>query len=259
MKSKLIIKSVIFLSTAILGLSSCAKNWSYEGSSSPEFWHKINKEYKFCKIGYNQSPIDIVNQKFNKIDFEIINDKDVVVKANQEHNFIKFNIEDSSKIKFRNKIYKAKHIVFHHPSEHFVNSEQHSIEMQISYKSEDDQYFQLAIFLELDNKNHEIDNKNLEPIINLPAINLPAINLIEKREKRLNEYKINLGNFINLKDKAFAYEGSLTSPPCTESVKWRIFKKPIIISKSQMNKIIKLALFNKSNNRPLQKFNPSQY
>ena len=126
--------------------------------------------------------------------------------------------------------------------------------MQISYKSEDDQHFQLAIFLELDKINHEIDNKNLEPIINLPAINL-----IEKREKRLNEYKINLGNFINLKDKAFAYEGSLTSPPCTESVKWRIFKKPIIISKSQMNKIIKLALFNKSNNRPLQKFNPSQY
>ena len=55
---------------AILGLSSCAKNWSYEGSSSPEFWHKINKEYKFCKIGHNQSPVDIINQKFNKIDFE---------------------------------------------------------------------------------------------------------------------------------------------------------------------------------------------
>jgi len=248
MKNKSAIKSII-LSMAILVLSSCAKNWSYEGSSSPEFWHKISKEYKFCKIGYNQSPIDIVNQKFNKIDFEIINDKDVVVKANQEHNFIKFNIEDSSKIKFRNKIYKAKHIIFRHPSEHFVNSEQHSIEMQISYKSEDDQYFQLAIFLELDKKNHEIDNKNLEPIINL----------IEKQEKQLNEYKINLGNFINLKDKVFAYEGSLTNPPCTESVKWRIFKKPIIISKNQMNKIIKLALFNKSNNRPLQKFNPSQY
>jgi len=121
--------------------------------------------------------------------------------------------------------------------------------MQISYKSEDDQYFQLAIFLELDKKNHEIDNKNLELIINL----------IEKQEKQLNEYKINLSNFINLKDKVFAYEGSLTNPPCTESVKWRIFKKPIIISKNQMNKIIKLALFNKSNNRPLQKFNPSQY
>ena len=96
MKNKSAIKSII-LSMAILGLSSCAKNWSYEGSSSPEFWHKINKEYKFCKIGYNQSPIDIVNQKFNKIDFEIINDKDVAVKANQGHNFIKFNIEDSSK------------------------------------------------------------------------------------------------------------------------------------------------------------------
>lgn len=253
MKNKSAIRSII-LSMAILGLSSCAKNWSYEGSSSPEFWHKINREYKFCKIGYNQSPVDIINQKFNKIDFEIINDKDIAVKANQEHNFIKFNIEDSSKIKFRNKIYKAKHIIFRHPSEHFVNSEQHSIEMQISYKSEDDQYFQLAIFLELDKKNHEIDNKNLEPIINLPAINL-----IEKQEKQLNEYKINLGNFINLKDKVFAYEGSLTNPPCTESVKWRIFKKPIIISKSQMNKIIKLALFNKSNNRPLQKFNSSQY
>ena len=46
MKNKSAIKSII-PSMAILGLSSCAKNWSYEGSSSPEFWHKINKEYKF--------------------------------------------------------------------------------------------------------------------------------------------------------------------------------------------------------------------
>ncbi|MCE2687615.1 MAG: carbonic anhydrase family protein [Rickettsiales bacterium] len=249
MKNKLITKSIIFFSMAFLALSSCSKNWSYEGSSSPEFWHKINKEYKFCKIGYNQSPIDIVNQKFNKIDFEIINNKNTVIKANKEHNFIKLNIEDGSKIKFRNKIYKAKNIIFHHPSEHFINNQQYSLEMQISYKSEDEQYFQLAIFLELDKKNHQIDNKNLEPIINI----------IENQKKQLNEYKINLGNLINLKDTTFAYEGSLTTPPCTESVKWRIFRKPIIISKNQMNKIIKLALFNKSNNRPLQKFNPSQY
>ncbi len=249
MKNKPTTKFIIVISMALFGLSSCNKNWSYEGSSSPEFWHKINKEYKFCKVGYNQSPIDIINQKFNKIDFEIINDNNIFIKAHKEHNFIKFNIEEGSKIKFRNKIYKAKNIIFHHPSEHFINSEQHSLEMQISYKSEDDQYFQLAIFLELDKKNHEIDNKNLEPIINL----------IENQKKPINDHKINLNNLINLKDKIFAYEGSLTTPPCTESVKWRVFKKPIIISKDQMNKIIKLALFNKPNNRPLQKFNPSQY
>jgi methylenetetrahydrofolate--tRNA-(uracil-5-)-methyltransferase len=38
---------------------SCAKNWSYQGKNAAQNWGSLSEEFKFCKIGYNQSPIDV--------------------------------------------------------------------------------------------------------------------------------------------------------------------------------------------------------
>jgi carbonic anhydrase len=35
-------------------------------------------------------------------------------------------------------------------------------------------------------------------------------------------------------DEYFTYSGSLTTPPCTESVRWIVLKQPIQVSKSQI-------------------------
>jgi carbonic anhydrase len=51
------------LSTLIAG-SLMAGNyahstWSYSGKTGPEHWGDLKPEYKMCKIGKNQSPINI--------------------------------------------------------------------------------------------------------------------------------------------------------------------------------------------------------
>jgi carbonic anhydrase len=50
----------------------------------------------------------------------------------------------------------------------------------------------------------------------------------------------------------WSYDGSLTTPPCSEGVRWAIFNEPIELSKQQ------LAAFRAAhdhNNRPLQPLN----
>jgi carbonic anhydrase len=32
----------------------------------------------------------------------------------------------------------------------------------------------------------------------------------------------------------FRYQGSLTTPPCTEGIEWAVFKRPITMSKQQL-------------------------
>jgi carbonic anhydrase len=56
-----LIKIFIFF-TIVCFAFSCSKNnskWSYEGKNGSKFWGNITENYKFCKIGYNQSPINI--------------------------------------------------------------------------------------------------------------------------------------------------------------------------------------------------------
>ncbi len=99
----------------------------------------------------------------------------------------------------------------------------------------------MAFFLEIGQKN-----LYFEELINF----LNSKNLTSK---------LNLSKIINIDDEAFFYEGSFTTPPCQEGVKWYVMKTPIKVSKEQMNKIIKSAIFVPSNARPTQKFYPELF
>jgi carbonic anhydrase len=236
MKFNLIAISLII----IFFTSSCKKEWSYKGSNNPNNWGNIDEKFKFCKIGYNQSPIDI------KDDF-ILNDlKFNLKKSGGEKKKQKYNL----KIEFFDKkiyIVRAKrkfflyYLDFHHPSEHLVKSNNYSLEMQFIFKSDDEQWITLAYFLEVGD-----ENKNFSELINF----------LKSKNK---ESVIDLSKIIIADDKSFFYDGSFTTPPCLEGVKWYIMEKPIIISKNQMNEIIKNSIFVKSNARPVQKFNRLEY
>ena len=51
---------------------------------------------------------------------------------------------------------------------------------------------------------------------------------------------------------SFHDDGSLTTPPCTEEVKWSIFEQPIEMSKEQ---IIAFQQIFEDNHRPVQPLN----
>jgi len=231
----------------VIFLFSCKVDWSYSGKGSPQNWAKISEKNKFCKIGYNQSPIDI-NSAMNK-DF-ILNDlrfdyKTAEIEKFKAKYYQKINFYGKNFIFRGKKKYWLKYIEFHHPSEHLLDSSPHSLEMQIYHKSEDEQWLTLSYFLEIaTNNNNE---------------NLYFKNLINFLKSDKIEDKFDLSKIIDEKSLSFFYEGSFTTPPCIEGVKWFIMKNPIFISKEQMNAIIKSTIFVKSNARDVQKFNSEKF
>ena len=231
----------------VIFLFSCKVDWSYSGKGSPQNWAKISEKNKFCKIGYNQSPIDI-NSAMNK-DF-ILNDlrfdyKTAEIEKFKAKYYQKINFYGKNFVFRGKKKYWLKYIEFHHPSEHLLDSSPHSLEMQIYHKSEDEQWLTLSYFLEIaTNNNNE---------------NLYFKNLINFLKSDKIEDKFDLSKIIDEKSLSFFYEGSFTTPPCIEGVKWFIMKNPIFISKEQMNAIIKSTIFVKSNAREVQKFNSEKF
>ena len=48
--------------------AEAAEHWGYSGNTGPAKWDKLSKEFKECKIGELQSPIDIPDAKARKGD-----------------------------------------------------------------------------------------------------------------------------------------------------------------------------------------------
>ena len=234
-----------FAISIILLLSSCFRDWSYEGSTGPKHWGDLKEDYKFCKIGYNQSPIDITFPAIeNGKDYELkFSYHPSEVEKEQQSQNVKFSFFSKDFVTFLKRDYFLQKIYFHHPSEHLVKGEQQILEMHIFHKSENEQSLALAIFVKVGKENAEFNK---------------MIDLLDNNKKGAVA-KINLAKIVKKEDKFFFYDGSKTTPPCKEGVKWFVMKTQIEMSKEQINKIINLGLKGKANARPVQKFAPEKY
>ena len=225
-----------FLIIFLFLLTSCKREWSYD---APEKWGELDEKFKFCKIGYNQSPTDI-KEAFDNEDLKF-DYKNSDVEIEKKNYALHINFDGKNFVFRGKKKYLLRELSFHHPSEHLVDGKRRSLELQIAHKSDDEQWLILGIFLEVGKENSQFNN-----LINA---------LISKSQND----KIDLSKIIKSDDKTFFYDGSFTTPPCTEGIKWYVMKTPIEISKNQMNQIIKSAILVKSNARPAQEFRPEKY
>jgi carbonic anhydrase len=223
-------------------LTACLKDWSYSGSTGSKYWGELKPEFKFCKIGYNQSPINIKNNedyefKDNELQFNYVN-SDI---EKEQKDYVQIVSFDGPSFLMRGKKkYNLRKIIFHTPSEHLIDGKPYPLELQIYHKSEDEQWLSVSIFFEVGNKNPEFER------------------MISVFSGNKNQ-KFDLAKFVKSDDKNFFYDGSFTTPPCKEGVKWYVMKTPMKISKEQMNQIIKLAILTDSNARPAQEFHPDRF
>lgn len=217
--------------------------WDYDGQYSPEHWAQLDPQFKFCKIGYNQSPINIQNTaEFTNDDLKFVYQKIQFRKNQAKHNLELIANNRTHLLRGKRK-YFVRRILFHRPSEHLLQGNSYSLEMQIMHKSDDEQWLILSYFIKIGEMHQGFES------------------LISKVLLEENEFEIDPNSIIpsTKKEKFFFYDGSFTTPPCEEGVKWYISKLPIYISSEQMERLAKSTIFVQSNARPVQQFHPEIY
>ena len=219
-------------------------HWSYEGETGPEHWGDLDPNYARCANGKEQSPINIETLhvvKDNYITDPTINYKPTVFSLSNDGHTIQGTPSTlDNSIVVNNKEYTLTQFHFHTPSEHQFNGNNFDMELHFVHKDANHQLVVLGLMIKEGETNSYLKNAwNLIPRVKTT------------KDVKLTE-PIDLMNLLPKEKDSFQYNGSLTTPPCSEGVKWVILKEPIEMSKEQIDQFREIFV---DNHRPVQPLN----
>jgi len=197
-----------------------AAHWEYEGAMGPENW---GKEFPTCGRGKSQAPLNIKGP-FEKVRFSVAPDyKQGQLKIVNNGHTIQVNVPVGSKIRIDGKAYDLLQFHFHRPSEEHIDGKPSAMVVHFVHKNLEGELAVLAVMLREGNEN---------PGIKTLWTHAPAK---EGPEVVPDGVMFNPANLLPREMDFFHYDGSLTTPPCTEKVKFFILKSQVNIGKEQVS------------------------
>lgn len=214
--------------------------WGYSGDYAPKYWDKLSPEFALCGTGKNQSPIDLRDknalgtQGLSGLDIAY---KEVPLKIINDGHAVQVNYPLGSYIKVGEQRYELMQYHFHTPSEHYKEGFAYPMEIQFVHRDGDGNIVIMAVLFQEGERN---------PNLNALLARLPK----EVGKEMLHrEVRLNPATFLPANTEFYKYNGSLTTPPCSEGVYWMVFKQPIEASAGQIRQLSTLM---GENARPVQ-------
>lgn len=202
------------------------KHWSYSGETSPKHWDEI--EINSSCGGQFQSPINIIHKDADSLrqsNLKVLyNATTFISKVENNGHSIQFDFELGDSINYNNKTFYLKQIHFHEPSEHKINGIVYPIEMHLVHLDAKGEVTVLGVLGE------EGEESQLFEFFE------SFLPLKEGVFKEINQH-VDLSSLLLNDKQYYSYQGSLTTPPCTEQVNWIVFKEPMVLSESEVLKL----------------------
>jgi carbonic anhydrase len=209
-----------------------AVHWGYEGAMGPDRW---GDEFPTCAKGKSQSPLNIQGP-FEKAQFGVAPDyKSGQLKIINNGHTIQVNVPPGSKLRIDSKPFELLQFHFHRPSEEQIDGKPAAMVVHFVHKNEAGRLAVLGVLLKEGNEN---------PGIKTLWANAP---MTEGPEIEPEGVMFNPANLLPREYEFYSYEGSLTTPPCTEGVRFFILKAQVNIAKEQVEQFPF-----KKNARPVQ-------
>ncbi|MBK3493672.1 carbonic anhydrase family protein [Viridibacillus sp. YIM B01967] len=218
--------------------------WSYEGETGPNKWANLDPSFSMCANGKEQSPIDIELEdvKLDKSigDIKINYQPTIFTIMNNGHTIQANDVSRKNSILIDGDEYTLLQMHFHTPSEHKINEQHYAMEGHFIHENSEGKRAVLAVLIEAGNENRALAEMWSKLPPKVTEADIPLNNAID------------LANLLPDDKKVFRYSGSLTTPPCSEGIKWSVLEQNIEMSQEQIDAFS--AIF-PHNNRPIQPLN----
>ena len=241
-------KTILSLATGALILHSSfsiAGSWSYEGNTGPDYWGYINNgEFATCATGTEQSPIDLgkkavdvdslskLKHQFNLTDLTVVNNGHTV----------QVNVDNGSTTQTEFGAQRLLQFHFHTPSENTVDGKAYPLEAHFVHASDEGVLSVVGVFYKEGKEN--------------PALaKILATAPHHKGTATSADQTLDINSVLGTKatQEYYRFSGSLTTPPCTEGVRWYVSQDIQSASAEQIAEFN--ALFHGGNARPVQPLN----
>lgn len=224
---------------------SCAaaehsSHWGYEGEDKPENWGKLSPEFSTCENGKNQSPINIEHvfkTHHDKLKLVFKPGKQEII--NNGHT-IQVNVGEGNTLQIDNEVFTLQQFHFHAPSENEIKGKQFPMEAHFVYKNKNGELAVVALMFNKGKTNPELAKawQQIPTEVEAMATLTQPVDIKALLPNRLDFYR---------------FSGSLTTPPCTEGVRWIVLEQESSASAEQIEKFH--SIMHHDNNRPIQPLN----
>ncbi len=201
--------------------------WSYSGDTNPTHWSELSPDFAACELGREQSPIDITDAVQGNPAPIVFNYSPTPLVIFNTGRTIQVNYAPGSTVTLNGEEYTLLQFHFHTPSEHTIEGKASAMELHLVHRNATGKLAVASIMMKEGVAN---------PLIEQIWQQIPAAG----QTTTVKEQTINAANFLPKNKAYYSYSGSLTTPPCSESVKWNVLVEPITVSGEEIKVFQKL-------------------
>jgi carbonic anhydrase len=217
-----------------------AQEWNYR-ENGPARWGDLDRSFNACGAGDQQSPIDLregIKADLPKLTIHL--PKDRVTVWNNGHT-IQVSSPAGASLGLGATAFPLAQFHFHSPSEHAIEGKQAAMEIHFVFSHRDAQLTVVAAML-------------------MPGRRNPAFAEIMAIAPERRDVKSQTAAPIDarqvLPDRlgpTWRYEGSLTTPPCSQTVDWIVFNNHVEVAENDIARFRNIFPMNARPRQPLNR------
>ncbi|MYC33724.1 MAG: carbonic anhydrase family protein [Chloroflexi bacterium] len=213
-----------------------AVRWGYNGSEGPEHWGCLSEAYRSCSEGVEQSPVNITGCVASEgAHIEFAYSGRAIAARNNGHT-VYLDFPPGSALVADGSRYELQGVHYHSPGEHQVDGERFATELHLVHQDTDANLAVVGLLFRLGNPS---------PLVQA---------LLDAAPQTVGSVALQDGpttsDYLPAPLNYFGYDGSLTTPPCTEGVHWIVMQSVGTVSPEQVERL--QTITGGPNNRPVQ-------
>lgn len=220
---------VLLLNLLVSGAQAAGEqiHWSYGGEHGPEHWGELSPDFVQCKVGVNQSPVDITAAIEADLEPLVVSYTTSTTDLVNNGHTAQASVAPGSFILVDGEKFELLQVHLHAPSEHRINGRAFLMESHYVHSNKRGELAVVGVL-------HQ--EAEYSPLFKQLEAALPKqLHQVVPFELQMHDLGPASGD-----TGYYRYNGSLTTPPCSEGVRWIVLKQPRPVTREQQEFFIGL-------------------